>query len=151
MNEHPQLNLNPLEAKKQRVGRASRIYRAFHSQDLFGVPVSLTFQGRNKISTDCGAFCSLAVRALIIVYIIYLGTKMSTHELDSYQSSEHETDFTQLGSIFARDLGFDMAIGFNRDLKQTDLTLDARIQIQTNLNSTIELRMRPCNRTVNSV
>lgn len=56
---------------------------------------------------------------------------MSTHELDSYQSAEHKTDFTQLGSVFARDLGFEMAVGFNRDLKQIDLSLDARIHMQT--------------------
>jgi hypothetical protein len=43
MNEDSQLNVSDLELKKLRIGRASRIYKAFLGQDLFGVPVSLTF------------------------------------------------------------------------------------------------------------
>lgn len=76
---------------------------------------------------------------------------MSTHELDSYQSTEHQTDFTQLGSVFARDLGFDLTVGFDQDLKQTPFSLVAQIQMQTHLNSTTEMRMRPCNRTASAV
>ena len=75
--------------KQQRVGRSSAIYNTFLSQDMFGLPVTLSFQGRNKISTDFGAFCTLAVKVLIIIYITFLSTKMASHELDSIQATEH--------------------------------------------------------------
>jgi hypothetical protein len=42
-----QVSVMDLKDKKARVGRASWFYRAYLDQDLFGVPVTLTFQGRD--------------------------------------------------------------------------------------------------------
>lgn len=80
---------------------------------MFGVPVTLTFQGREKINTDIGAFCSLSVRGLVIIYIIYLATKMTTHELDTFKTTEHPSDFAEIGRVPISNLGFNMVVGFS--------------------------------------
>jgi len=43
MSVHNDKEETELETTKRRVGRASKLYNAFLSQDMFGVPVTLTF------------------------------------------------------------------------------------------------------------
>ena len=53
----------------------------------------------NKITSDCGAFCTLAVKVLIIIYVVYLGVKMASHDLDSVSVTEHRSDFLEQGIV----------------------------------------------------
>jgi len=100
-----------LDKKKARVGRASWLYNAYVDQDLFGVPVTLTFQGRDQVKTGCGAFISILVRLLIIVYVTFMAVKMTVHELDYYRTTDHLLNFSDLGPVSLSELGFTLAIG----------------------------------------
>jgi len=65
---------------------------------------------------------------------------MATHELDSFKTTEHLCDYSEIGRLPVSSLGFNMLVGFSQALERNDFSLveQASEQLLT-LNTTESL------------
>ena len=91
---------------------ATKAFSFFKSQDVFGESVHFTFKGKSHIKTAYGAFFSVLIKIIMIIFIIYELYIIITrkHPVVSIKEVLNNMDDTH-GGIALFHYGFDIAVG----------------------------------------
>lgn len=91
---------------------ASKAFSFFKSQDLFGESVQITFKGKAHFKTAYGAFFSVFIKIIMVIFIIYEIYIIATrkHPVVSIKEVLNNMDDTHDG-MAPFHYGFDIAVG----------------------------------------
>ncbi len=91
---------------------ATKAFSFFKSQDVFGESVHFTFKGKSHFKTAYGAFFSVLIKIIMIIFIIYELYIIITrkHPVVSIKEVLNNMDDTH-GGIAPFHYGFDIAVG----------------------------------------
>ena len=90
----------------------SKLFGLFKSQDVFGESVHFTFKGKSHFKTAYGAFFSILIKIIMVIFIIYEAFVIFTrkHPVVSVKEVLNNMDDTN-GGLAPFHYGFDIAIG----------------------------------------
>ena len=97
-------------SKKDRC--AHRFLGYWRSQDVFGEKVHFTYKGKMSYQTSIGAFISIIIKCIMILFIVYEAYTIFTrkHPAISVKISHHDLS-VEPGTVFPFKYGFDIALG----------------------------------------
>ena len=91
---------------------SNKLFGLFKSQDVFGESVHFTFKGKSHFKTAYGAFFSILIKIIMVIFIVYEFYIIITrkHPVVSIKEVLNNMDDTH-GGMAPFHYGFDIAVG----------------------------------------
>mmetsp|Transcript_15267 Transcript_15267/g.11098 ORF Transcript_15267/g.11098 Transcript_15267/m.11098 type:complete len:135 (-) Transcript_15267:1302-1706(-) len=84
--------------------------------DIYGEQVRLTYKGEDTFKTSVGSFVSLLLIFVLLSYGIFRFYLLVTLQDSDFNGFDYLIDLNEAGEFRPQDMGFDVAIGFSKDL-----------------------------------
>lgn len=114
------------ERKKEKASISAQIGDLFKSFDIYGEKISLTYKGEDSFKTFPGAFASILVISIVLVFGVYRSFIMVNRINPDVSKKSFLRDLNVAENYSPQDLGFDFAFSPNAPLDPTIFTLTAK-------------------------